>query len=96
MLTVEAMPIKDRLKQLRTAAGLTQQALAVRAGLSVSAVVQIESGKTPDPRVLTLQAIAKALSVTLDDFVVGDEPEAPAADQGETEQPKKPRKRKGE
>ncbi|HEX5270530.1 MAG TPA: helix-turn-helix transcriptional regulator, partial [Gemmataceae bacterium] len=60
------MPIKDRLKQLRMAAGLTQQALAMRAGLSISAVVQIELGRIPDPRGSTLKALARAIGTTVD------------------------------
>ncbi len=86
------MPIKDRVKELRTAAGLTQQALATAAGLSVSAVVQIESGKIPDPRVSTLRALAKALGVGLDELA-GEEDAPPPADQAG---PKKPRRKKGE
>jgi transcriptional regulator with XRE-family HTH domain len=85
------MPIKDRVRQLRTAAGLTQQGLATAAGLSVSAVVQLESGKIPDPRVSTLKALAKALGTTLDDLA-GEEEETPAA---EPEPPKPRRGRKG-
>jgi transcriptional regulator with XRE-family HTH domain len=81
------MPINDRLKELRAAAGLTQQQLAVAAGLSVSAVTQIEAGKIPDPRVGTLRKLARALGVTLDDLAPDEEPLA--------EEPKKGRGRKG-
>jgi transcriptional regulator with XRE-family HTH domain len=95
------MPIKDRLKQLRTAAGMTQQALAVKAGLSVSAVVHLEAGRIPDPRISTLRALARALGVSIDDLAAEDEPEAePEAQATEQpappEPPKKPRKKKGE
>src|SRR5947209_4003811 len=89
MTAVELMPIKDRLRELRTAAGLTQQGLAIKAGLTVSAVVQMEAGKIKDPRMSTLRALASALDVTIDELARQDEPEAPAADQGEPEQPKK-------
>jgi transcriptional regulator with XRE-family HTH domain len=81
-----AMPLKDRLRELRTAAGLTQQELAVKAGLSVSAVVQLEAGRVPDPRVSTMKALAKALGCSVDDMIAnggeGDQPtakEPPAA-----------------
>jgi len=80
------MPIKDRLKELRAAAGLTQQALAEKARLSISAVVQIESGKIPDPRVSTIKALAAALGVAIDELTAEDEPPAP---------PKPARKRGG-
>jgi transcriptional regulator with XRE-family HTH domain len=74
-MTIEVpdlMAIKDRLRELRTAAGLTQQQLAVKAGLSMSAVAHLEGGRIPDPRVSTLLALAKALGVTLDQLA-GDE-----------------------
>jgi transcriptional regulator with XRE-family HTH domain len=88
------MPLKDRLKQLRKAAGLTQQGLAMKAGLSVSAVVQIENGTIPDPRISTLRALAKAMGVTLDQLAGeddGDQGEAPA----EGPEPPAPKKPKG-
>jgi transcriptional regulator with XRE-family HTH domain len=93
MLAEAIMPIGDRLKQLRTAAKLTQQALAVKAGLSVSAVIHIEAGRVPDPRVRTIQAIARALGVTVDEII--SEEEGEALDQTEPERPKKPRRGKG-
>jgi transcriptional regulator with XRE-family HTH domain len=73
-------PLKDRLKELRKASGLTQQALAVKAGLSVSNVVHIEAGRIPDPRVNTVKAIADALGCKVDDLLAeapGVPPEAP-------------------
>jgi transcriptional regulator with XRE-family HTH domain len=72
------MPIKDRLKALRKAAGMTQQALAVKAGLSISAVVQIENGSIPDPRLSTVQALARGLGVTLNDLGAEDDQGGPA------------------
>jgi transcriptional regulator with XRE-family HTH domain len=61
-------PVGKRLKQLREAAGLTQQELAFRAGLSVSNLSQIEQGKKADPRASTLLALARALGVTMESF----------------------------
>jgi DNA-binding XRE family transcriptional regulator len=74
----QGMAIKDRLKRLRTAAGLTQQALATAAGLSISAVIHIEKGRIPDPRGSTLKALASALGTTVD-ALLADDPPAPAA-----------------
>jgi transcriptional regulator with XRE-family HTH domain len=68
------MPLKDRLRELRIAAGLTQQALAVEAGLSVSNVVHIEWGKIPDPRASTIVALARALGCTPNDLLADTEP----------------------
>jgi transcriptional regulator with XRE-family HTH domain len=89
------MPIKDRLRQLRKAAGMTQQALAVKAGLSVTAIVHIEGGRIDDPRGSTLKAIARALGVSLDELM-RDDSEGTAPDAPEPPAPKRPRKRKGE
>jgi transcriptional regulator with XRE-family HTH domain len=69
------MPLKDRVRELRKAAGLTQQALAVKAGVSVSVVQHIEQGAIPDPRVSTLVQLARAMGVPLDALVEdGGEP----------------------
>ena len=62
-------PISRRLKELRATAGMSQQSLAVAAGLSVSLVSQIERGSRSDPRISTTAALAKALGVTLDELV---------------------------
>ncbi len=59
----EASPLAERLKKIREKAGMSQQDLAVKAGLSISSVSQIEQGKKPDPRVSTIQALASALGV---------------------------------
>ena len=60
-----------RLKRLREAAGLTQQELANRAGLSISAVTQTEGGQKKDPKLSTLVALAKVLGVSLDELAGG-------------------------
>jgi transcriptional regulator with XRE-family HTH domain len=89
------MPLKDRLRELRTDAKMTQQTLAMKAGLSVSVVAHIESGRIPDPRLSTLRALAKAMGVGIAELLEDeDEGEAPPADQDEAEQPKKGRKGK--
>ena len=72
------MPLKDRLKELRKAADLTQQALATKAGLSMSAIIHLEAGRIPDPRISTLRAIARVLGVTVDELIDDDQAEAEA------------------
>jgi transcriptional regulator with XRE-family HTH domain len=57
-----------RIKALREKAGVSQQTIAVAAGLSVSMVAQMEQGKKEDPRLSTLSAIADALAVSLDEL----------------------------
>jgi transcriptional regulator with XRE-family HTH domain len=61
------------LKRHREAAGLTQQGLAVAAGLSVGIVSQTEQGASKDPRISTLSALARALEVSLDALLDGTE-----------------------
>jgi transcriptional regulator with XRE-family HTH domain len=57
------------VKALREAAGLTQQQLATKAGLSMSGLGTIEQGKKPDPRLSTVVALANALGVTVDELI---------------------------
>jgi transcriptional regulator with XRE-family HTH domain len=84
------MPIGDRLKRLRKAAGMTQQALATAAGLSMSAIIHIEAGRIPDPRLSTLKALARALGVTLDELGSnGGEPAEGSAPEPPPEEPPK-------
>jgi transcriptional regulator with XRE-family HTH domain len=66
-------PLARRLKQLREAAGMSQQSLAVAAGLSVGMVSQIEQGRRENPRVATLTVLADVLGITLDDLMSGGE-----------------------
>jgi len=54
----------DLLKRLRGAAGLTQEALAERAGLSVRGLSDLERGVNRSPRADTVQMLAKALTLT--------------------------------
>jgi transcriptional regulator with XRE-family HTH domain len=76
------MPLQDKLKALRRAAGLSQEALAVAAGLSGSLVRKIEQGESLDPRMSTLKALAKVLGVSLDELTADDEGEAPKRKRG--------------
>ena len=56
------------LLRLRRAAGLTQQELALKAGVSSLVIGKIERGEV-DPRLATLTAIADALGVTVVDLL---------------------------
>ena len=55
--------LKDTFKKLREKAGISQQEVATKAGLSWSLIAQIEQGKKSDVRVSTLLGLAKALGV---------------------------------
>ena len=57
-----------RIRTLRKRAGLTQAALAEKAGLAVDAVARIERG-TRDPRLRSLSRLAKGLGCSLPEVV---------------------------
>ncbi len=66
----------ERLRELRTRRGLSQTALAARAGWGRSRVCDLEAGRIPSPNLRTLQKIADALDVEVYDLLV--RPAAPA------------------
>jgi transcriptional regulator with XRE-family HTH domain len=55
----------EQIKRLREAAGLTQEELGERAGLSRMYVQMIERGERPSPSLPALERIARALNATL-------------------------------
>lgn len=67
-----------RLQEARRAAGLTQQDLCNKAGLSYSTLAKIERGAIKSPSIFTIQSIAGALSVSLD-TLLGHAAPAPVA-----------------
>ena len=69
MAQKEKATLAARVKELREAARLSQQDLAVKAGLSISVVSQIEQGKNRDPRVSTMEALAKALGTNVNSLL---------------------------
>jgi transcriptional regulator with XRE-family HTH domain len=66
-------PDAGTLKRLRTQAGLTQQQLATRSGLSMAQVMALEQGKRDNPRLDTLRKMGRGLGCTVGQLV-GDEP----------------------
>jgi FMN phosphatase YigB (HAD superfamily)/DNA-binding XRE family transcriptional regulator len=58
-----------RLQEARQAAGLTQQQLCHQANLSFSTLTKIERGAIKSPSIFTVQAIAGALGVGLDELI---------------------------
>jgi transcriptional regulator with XRE-family HTH domain len=63
-----ASGLAKRLKQLRAERGLTQAALAKRAGVTLSYIGRLEIGRH-DPQLSTLRKLAKALKVTVGELV---------------------------
>ena len=62
MLTVA--PLKDRLRDARRRAALTQGQLAEISGVGITTIVRIERGQIEEPRVSTLRKLADALDTT--------------------------------
>jgi predicted ATPase/transcriptional regulator with XRE-family HTH domain len=60
----DRVPFGERLRRLRVAAGLSQEALAARAGLSVQAIGALETGRRRRPYPQTVAALADALQLT--------------------------------
>jgi putative hydrolase of the HAD superfamily len=58
-----------QLQVARQAAGLTQQQLCSRANLSFSTLTKIERGAIKAPSIFTIQAIADALNVSLNELI---------------------------
>lgn len=59
----------QRLQAMRIKAGLTQQTLCQRAGLSYSTLTKIERGAIKSPSIFTIMSIANCLNVGLDELM---------------------------
>ncbi|HSW66005.1 MAG TPA: HAD-IA family hydrolase [Bacillota bacterium] len=59
----------ERLQAARLQAGLTQQVLCQNAGLSYSTLTKIERGAIKSPSIFTIQNIAAALGLSLDELM---------------------------
>jgi FMN phosphatase YigB (HAD superfamily) len=60
-----------RLQMARQNAGLTQQALCHKADISYSTLTKIERGAIKAPSIFTIQNIAEALGIGLDELMAG-------------------------
>ncbi|HEU5432805.1 MAG TPA: helix-turn-helix domain-containing protein, partial [Thermomicrobiales bacterium] len=58
-----ALTFGDRLRRLREAAGLSQEALAERSGLSARGISDLERGLRRQPRLETVRLLADALAL---------------------------------
>jgi len=61
--------IGKNIKRLRQEKELSQDKLSKLADLSLNTVVKIELGESPNPTIETIQKIAKALDVSVDDLL---------------------------
>lgn len=71
------MAVGDRIRLARKEAGLTQEGLARRTGLTLKAVGELERGDVQDPHVSSLREIARALDTTVGELL--EEPAVPLA-----------------
>jgi transcriptional regulator with XRE-family HTH domain len=60
--------IAEKIKQIRTQKGFSQEELADKTNLSLRTIQRVENGKS-DPRGNTIIRIADALNVTIDTFI---------------------------
>jgi len=65
----EISQIGINLKKLRKKKGLSQDRLSKLADISYNTVIKLESGGITNPTIETLQKIAKALGVSVDDLL---------------------------
>ena len=61
--------IGKNIKRYRQDKGLSQDKLSKLADLSLNTVVKIELDESPNPTIETIQKIAKALGVSVDDLL---------------------------
>jgi FMN phosphatase YigB (HAD superfamily)/DNA-binding XRE family transcriptional regulator len=68
-MAMDEKGLGQRLQLARKSAGLTQQELCHKASLSYSTLAKIERGAIKSPSIFTIQNIAAALGVGLDDLI---------------------------
>ena len=61
--------IGNKIKKLRHKNNLTQEKLAIKAGVPYTTLTKIESGVIKKPAVQTVAKIAKALDITVDELI---------------------------
>ncbi len=61
--------IGKNIKRLRQAKGISQDKLSKLADLSLQTVVKMELDDKPNPTIETVQKIAKALDISIDDLM---------------------------
>jgi transcriptional regulator with XRE-family HTH domain len=62
----------DRIRKVRHFRGLSQAALATRAGVTEQTINRLEIGEMRDPRVSTLSKISQALQYSVAFFIEGN------------------------
>jgi transcriptional regulator with XRE-family HTH domain len=60
--------LAQNIKKLRKQRKLSQEELAKKAGVTYSTLIKLESGVNQNPTIKTIQQIAAALEVTIDEL----------------------------
>jgi transcriptional regulator with XRE-family HTH domain len=60
--------LAENIKKLRKQRKLSQEELAKKSGVTYSTLIKLESGVNKNPTIRTIQQIAAALEVTLDEL----------------------------
>jgi len=68
-MAMDEKGLGQRLQAARLRAGMTQQMLCQKADLSYSTLTKIERGAIKSPSIFTIQSIASALDVSLDELL---------------------------
>lgn len=61
--------IADNIKKYRNKLGISQDKLSKLADVTYNTIIKIESGANTNPTIETLQKIAKALNIGVDDLI---------------------------
>jgi transcriptional regulator with XRE-family HTH domain len=77
------MTLAQRVKTRREALGISQEKLAQQMGIDRNTLWHIEAGKTTQPRLGQMMALAKALGVSIDYLAGLSEQPAPAMPPGD-------------
>ncbi len=61
--------IAKNIKRLRQEKGISQDRLSKLADLSLNTIVNLEAGNNPNPTIETIEKIAKALGVSIEELL---------------------------
>ena len=61
--------IAKNIKRLRQGKNISQDRLSKLADLSLNTIVNVEAGNNPNPTIETIEKIAKALGVSIDELL---------------------------
>ena len=75
----EFEPILRRLKDAKSASGLTNKELSEKSSVPLGTVNKILSGDTEEPKLPAIMALAEALDVSVDYLIYGERRDQPAS-----------------